>query len=66
MRTGNGISGYRECSPFMTINGESMETGMVVGRYLATALKGNDPLHIEACHKIMNSVIYKQQHQEYI
>jgi L-alanine-DL-glutamate epimerase-like enolase superfamily enzyme len=58
IHTNNGITGMGECSPFMTINGESMETGMVVGRYLATALKGKDPLDIEACHQIMNSVIY--------
>ena len=58
IRTNDGITGTGECSPFMTINGENMETGMVVGRYLATALKEKDPLDIEACHKIMNSVIY--------
>jgi L-Ala-D/L-Glu epimerase len=58
IRTNEGISGTGECSPFMTINGESMETAMVVGRYLATALKGKDPLDIAACHKIMDSVIY--------
>jgi len=58
IHTNEGITGTGECSPFMTINGESMETGMVVGRYLATALKEKDPLDIAACHKIMNSVIY--------
>ncbi len=58
IHTNQGITGTGECSPFMTINGESMETGIVVGRYLATALKGKDPLDIEACHKKMNSVIY--------
>jgi L-alanine-DL-glutamate epimerase-like enolase superfamily enzyme len=58
IHTNKGITGTGECSPFMTINGESMETGMVVGRYLAIALKEKDPLDIEACHKIMNSVIY--------
>jgi L-Ala-D/L-Glu epimerase len=58
IHTNEGIKGTGECSPFMTINGESMETGMVVGRYLGTALKGKDPLDIKACHKIMNNVIY--------
>jgi len=43
IRTNKGLSGSGECSPFMTINGESMETGMVVGRYLASFLKGKDP-----------------------
>ena len=58
IKTNEGITGSGECSPFMTINGESMETGMVVGKYLATVLKGKDALDIEACHKAMNSVIY--------
>lgn len=58
IRTNSTITGTGECSPFMAINGESMETGMVVGRYLATALKEKNPLDIEACHKIMNAVIY--------
>ena len=58
IHTNQGITGIGECSPFMTINGESMETGIVVGRYLATALQGKDPLDIEACHNRMNSVIY--------
>ncbi len=58
IKTNEGITGVGECSPFMTINGESMETGMVVGKYLATVLKGKNALDIEACHKAMNSVIY--------
>ncbi|MBL0358578.1 MAG: dipeptide epimerase [Chitinophagaceae bacterium] len=58
INTNEGITGSGECSPFMTINGESMETGMIVGKYLATILKGKNPLDIEACHKSMNSVIY--------
>jgi L-Ala-D/L-Glu epimerase len=58
IRTDDGLSGVGECSPFMAINGESMETGMVVGKYLATKLKGKNPLDIEACTRAMNSVIY--------
>lgn len=58
IETKQGVIGAGECSPFMSINGESMETGMVVGRYLATILKGKNALDIEACHKAMNSVIY--------
>ena len=58
IKTTEGITGTGECSPFMAINGESMETGMVVGKYLATVLKGKNALDIEACHKAMNSVIY--------
>ncbi len=58
IRTNEGISGTGECSPFMTINGESMKTGMVVGQYLATVLKGKNALDIEACHSSMQRVIY--------
>lgn len=58
IRTNKGISGVGECSPFMAINGESMETGMVVGRYLARKLKGQNALAIETSIKEMDSVIY--------
>jgi L-alanine-DL-glutamate epimerase-like enolase superfamily enzyme len=47
-----------ECSPFKTINGESMETCFVVGRYLATALMGKNPLDIAACTHFMDKAIY--------
>lgn len=58
IKTNNGITGTGECSPFKTINGESMQTGFVVGQYLAKALKGKNSLDIEACTKIMDTVIY--------
>jgi len=54
----NGIVGVGECSPFKTINGESMETCFVVAQYLAIALKGSNPLDIAACTQQMNKVIY--------
>jgi L-alanine-DL-glutamate epimerase-like enolase superfamily enzyme len=34
IKTNKEITGFGECSPFMTINGESVETAFVVGRYL--------------------------------
>lgn len=58
MRTQNGITGFGECSPFMTINGESVDTGFVVGQYLAQVLKGKDALQIEACSQLMDKTIY--------
>lgn len=58
IRTSEGITGFGECSPFMTINGESMETGYVVGQYLAKVLVGKNALDIEACTKEMDRVIY--------
>ena len=44
IRTNKGISGFGECSPFMTINGESQSTCFIVGQYLAKGLKGKNPL----------------------
>ena len=58
IRTDSGLTGFGECSPFMSINGESMETCMVVGQYLATKLLGQDPAKIEACATTMDQVIY--------
>jgi L-alanine-DL-glutamate epimerase-like enolase superfamily enzyme len=58
IRTDQGITGFGECSPFMTINGESMDTCFVVAHYLAQMLKGKNPLNIAACSQAMDKVIY--------
>lgn len=58
IRTDQGFSGFGECSPFLTINGESMETCFIVGQYLAKALIGKDALNIEACMFIMDKTIH--------
>lgn len=58
IRTKEGITGFGECSPFMSINGESADTGMVVGQYFAGWLKGKDPLTIEEHIKAMDRIIY--------
>jgi L-alanine-DL-glutamate epimerase-like enolase superfamily enzyme len=58
IRTNYGISGFGECSPYMTINGESVDTCFVVGQYLARLLKGKDPLQIENCTSAMDRLIY--------
>jgi L-alanine-DL-glutamate epimerase-like enolase superfamily enzyme len=56
--TGDGLTGFGECSPYMTINGESMDTCYIVGQYLAQALKGKNALEPDACTEIMERVIY--------
>ena len=56
--TETGIKGAGECSPFMTINGESAETCFVVAHYLAKTLHGKDPLKVEECSGLMDAVIY--------
>jgi L-alanine-DL-glutamate epimerase-like enolase superfamily enzyme len=58
IRTSEGVSGFGECSPFMPINGESMETCYVVARYLARALIGKDPENMEACSAWMDQTIF--------
>jgi L-alanine-DL-glutamate epimerase-like enolase superfamily enzyme len=58
IRTDEGIAGFGECSPFMTINGESMDTCFIVGQYLAKRLIGRNPLDIELCSATMDATIY--------
>jgi len=58
IETQSGLAGYGECCPFRWINGESLETAMAVGKYLADALTGCDPLDIQSCTDRMNQVIF--------
>lgn len=58
IETEGGITGWGECSPFMTINGESQTTCFEVGQYLARKLKGRDATDIGGNHSVMDSVIY--------
>lgn len=49
IHTDQGIRGMGECSPYRTINGETPETNMVVGRLLAKVIMGqsfSSPLDI--------------------
>lgn len=58
IKTVGGLTGTGECSPFMTINGESQATCFEVGQYLAQGLKGKDATAIEDNHAIMDKIIY--------
>lgn len=58
INTDSGWQGSGECSPFKTINGESMHTGYIVAQYLAKVLIGNNPLDIAQCTALMDAVIY--------
>lgn len=58
IHTNERITGYGECSPFMPVNGESMDTCFIVAQYLAKALKGKNPLDISQCIDIIEHVIY--------
>jgi L-Ala-D/L-Glu epimerase len=57
IKSDSGIIGYGECSPFLPINGESMETGFIIGQYLAKQLLGQNPLDIEGCTSLMDKII---------
>ncbi len=56
--TDSGLTGFGECSPFMTINGESMESAMHMGRYLGKALLGKDPRNPEDWTQTMDGVMH--------
>ena len=58
LRTAAGHVGYGECSPFPTINGESIDTCFAVGQYFAPALKGRDALDLEGCLAELDRIIY--------
>ncbi|HYO20830.1 MAG TPA: dipeptide epimerase [Flavisolibacter sp.] len=58
MRTADGCAGYGECSPYMTINGESVDTCFIVGQYFAQVLKGKLALDIAGCVDTMDKTIY--------
>ncbi len=58
IHSSEGIIGSGECSPFMSINGESMDTCFIVGQYLAQALKGKNALDIEGCTDAMEKTIF--------
>jgi len=58
IRTDAGITGFGECSPYTSINGESIDTCFIVGQYFAKMLKEKDPLNIKKCIRAMDKVIY--------
>ena len=58
IRTKDGCAGYGECSPYMSINGESVDTCFIVGQYFAKVLKGENALNIAGCMEMMDKTIY--------
>jgi len=58
IRTKDGCAGYGECSPYMSINGESIDTCFMVAHYFAKVLKGKDALDIAGCMEAMDKTIY--------
>jgi L-alanine-DL-glutamate epimerase-like enolase superfamily enzyme len=58
IKTDAGITGYGECSPYTSINGESLDTCFIVGQYFAKILKGKDSLQIKECCAAMDKIIF--------
>jgi len=58
IRTNSGREGWGECSPFMSINGESLDTCFVVGQYFAQLLKGRAASDIDGALAAMDGLIY--------
>jgi L-Ala-D/L-Glu epimerase len=58
IETDIGITGFGECSPYPTINGESQDTCFAVGQYFAKIFMGKNACDIEARVQDMDRVIY--------
>ncbi len=58
IETNAGITGYGECSPFMTINGENIHSCFSIGKYIGEFLIGKNPLDIEGCSRNMDKLVY--------
>lgn len=58
LRTESGITGFGESSPYMPVNGESIDTCFIVGQYFAKLLKGKDALQLQEHLAAMDRLIY--------
>jgi len=58
IRTEKGITGFGECSPYMPVNGESIDTCFIVGQYFAKLLKGKNALELKEKLSAMDRLIY--------
>ncbi|MCH5599539.1 mandelate racemase/muconate lactonizing enzyme family protein [Niabella ginsengisoli] len=58
IHTEQGLAGWGECSPFMSINGETAETGLVVAGYFEKAWLGKNALEMEQRINELDSLIY--------
>ena len=56
--TSEGLTGFGECSPFPLINGETIDTGFIVGKKISMGLIGKNPLDTEGCSDLMDKVIF--------
>src|SRR5688572_27849364 len=58
IRTEQGMTGFGECSPYMPVNGESIDTCFIVAQYFAKMLKGKNALKLKENLSAMDKIIY--------
>jgi len=58
LKTTDGLVGFGECSPFMSIHGESIDTAYIIAQYLAKGLIGKFSVNIEENVRVMDAIIY--------
>ena len=58
IRTADGLEGWGECSPYPPINGETIDTCMVVGQLIGKRLIGKDPTFIAGLSRLMDRIIF--------
>src|SRR5688572_18987134 len=58
LTTGGGLTGFGECSPFMTIHGETGETCMSVGRLIGRQILDLKPADPESLTAMMDKLIH--------
>lgn len=54
----DGNIGYGECSPFLTIHGENIQTCLEMGKILASQLLNQNPIDLATIHALLQKVMY--------
>lgn len=58
IKTNQGLTGFGECSPYLPVNGESIDTCFIVGQYFAKIFKNKNALDITGRIADMDQLIY--------
>jgi L-alanine-DL-glutamate epimerase-like enolase superfamily enzyme len=56
--TKDGLAGYGECSPFASINGETIDTCFIIGEKIAKNLIGENASDPPECLRVMDKAIF--------
>lgn len=57
IETDEGIYGIGEGSPFAPVTGETIDTAIPIANQICKTLIGENPLHIEKIHRIMDEIL---------